>query len=164
MHAEAIDYKKLAAIFGPNVPVAAIEYRLGVLRTSTPKHWDRAGSVSSGKAKAKRHGLGGALTDDASGDETTGSTEAGGEVQETENPITANGSATPAPSTKRDKTLGGRITKARISPRKNTKKKYIALEDPFAGVEVTDADGEKIFEIDTSERARIQTPAIRSSA
>lgn len=79
------------------------------------------------------------------------SIEAGGEVQETENSITANGSTTPAASAKRDKTLGGRITKARISPRKNTKKNYKNLEDPFAGVEATDADREKIFGTDVSD-------------
>jgi hypothetical protein len=72
-------------------------------------------------------------------------------VQETENPITANSSATPTPSTKRNKTLGGRITKARISPRKYTKKNYKALENPYAGVEAIDADGEKIFETDMSD-------------
>ena len=52
------------------------------------------------------------------------SVKAGGEVQETENSITANCSTTPAASANRGKTLGGRITKARISPRKNTKKIY----------------------------------------
>ena len=75
----------LTGKLGPNVPVAAIQYHLVVIRkegaalglaeskpslsspskASTPKNGDRAGVVSSGKAKAKRRGRGGMLSDDA---------------------------------------------------------------------------------------------------
>ena len=71
---------------GPNVPVAAIQYRLGVLRKEgaalglsesksspvkayTPKIGKRAGIVSSGKGKGKGRKRGGILSDDARYDE-----------------------------------------------------------------------------------------------
>ena len=72
---------------GPNVPVAAIQYRLGVLRKEgaalglseskssspvkvyTPKISKRVGMVSSGKGKGKGRMRGGMLSDDARYDE-----------------------------------------------------------------------------------------------
>ena len=62
-----------------------------------------------------------------------------------------NETTTPAPSAKRQKTIGGRITKARVSPRKISKKNYKALEDPFAAVDATDGEGEKVFGTEKSE-------------
>ena len=57
----------------------------------------------------------------------------------------------PTPSAKREKTIGGRVTKARISPRKTAKNDYKALEDPFVEVNAVDVDGEKVFGTDKSD-------------
>ena len=52
----------------------------------------------------------------------------------------------------RQKTIGGRVTKARVSPRKTAKKDYKALEDPFVALKAeTDGDGEKVFNTDKSD-------------
>jgi len=53
--------------------------------------------------------------------------------------------STPATSAKRQKTLGGKVTK-RFSPRKMAKKDYSKLENPYKSGEVTDGNGDKIFE------------------
>lgn len=58
----------------------------------------------------------------------------------------------PTTPIKRQKTIGGRITKARVSPRKALKKNYKKIEDPFADLNATDGDGEKVFGTDKSER------------
>lgn len=56
---------------------------------------------------------------------------------------------TPNDSSKLQKTISGRVTKARISPRKSAKKDYKTLEDPFVAMNSTvDADGEKVFDTD----------------
>ncbi len=54
-------------------------------------------------------------------------------------------SPTPARSTKRQKVIGGRVTK-RISPRKSTKTNYKELEDPFVNMNnIKDENGENVF-------------------
>ena len=59
---------------------------------------------------------------------------------------------TPTPSAKMHKVSTGRISKSRCSPRKNIKKDYKALEDPYLGMEaVEDGDGEKIFKEEADE-------------
>ncbi|KAK3170002.1 hypothetical protein OEA41_009387 [Lepraria neglecta] len=184
MHAGVLDYKKLAAIFGPNVPVAAIQYRLGVLRKEgaalglsesksspakayTPKIGKRAGIVPSEKGKGKGKKRGGMLRDDARYDEehtTFGSnTDISAAMMRPWIPLkpmlrawtlrndAAAAHTSPTPSAKREKTIGGRVTKARISPRKTAKKDYKALEDPFVGVNAIDVDGEKVFGTDKSD-------------
>ncbi len=55
-------------------------------------------------------------------------------------------------SAKRQKTIGGRITKPRLSPRKSGKKDYKALEDPFVDMKSTvDGDGNRVFDTDKSD-------------
>lgn len=55
-------------------------------------------------------------------------------------------------SSKLQKTIGGRVTKPRVSPRKSTKKDYKALEDPFVAMNGTiDGDGENVFDTDKSD-------------
>ena len=52
---------------------------------------------------------------------------------------------TPARSAKRQKTIGGRVTK-RVSPRKSNKTDYKKLDDPFATMEnVKDENGNNVF-------------------
>ena len=58
---------------------------------------------------------------------------------ETDNDKTPAPPATPVPSAKRQKTIGGRVTK-RVSPRNGKKTDYKALSDPF--VTMDDAFGE----------------------
>lgn len=54
-------------------------------------------------------------------------------------------SITPAPSAKRQKTLGGRVSK-RVSPRKDKKVDYKKLGDPFITMEnAEDEDGNNVF-------------------
>lgn len=73
------------------------------------------------------------------------------EGMDTENDAAAAAHTAPTPSAKREKTVGGRVTKARISPRKTAKKDYKALEDPFVRVNAVDVDGEKVFGTDKSD-------------
>ena len=64
----------------------------------------------------------------------------------------ANETTTTANGNKRQKTISGRITKNRVSPRKNVKKDYKALDNPFEAFHsATDGDGEKVFSTDKSE-------------
>lgn len=50
------------------------------------------------------------------------------------------------------KTIGGRVTKARVSPRKTANNDYKVLGDPFVAMTGSaDADGEKVFNTDKSE-------------
>lgn len=65
-------------------------------------------------------------------------------------PATDDNTSTPAPSAKRQKTLGGNITK-RVSPRGLAKKNYNAIENPFIGGDGTDGEGNRLFEKDESE-------------
>ena len=50
-----------------------------------------------------------------------------------------------------DKTLSGRVTKSRISPRKNAKKDYKKIEDPFVDIDATGEDGDVVFDKGKSE-------------
>lgn len=53
--------------------------------------------------------------------------------------------ATPAPSVKRQKTIGGRVTK-RVSPRKGKSTDYKKLDDPFITMDsAKDEDGNTVF-------------------
>ena len=57
-----------------------------------------------------------------------------------------------APTTpSRQTTIAGQITKPRVSPRNLAKKDYKALENPYAGNETYDADGNDIFESSASD-------------
>ena len=57
----------------------------------------------------------------------------------------------PKSSKKTQKVIGGRVTKARTSPRSATKKNYKALGDPFIGTTFLNSDGEKVFPTDNSD-------------
>ena len=55
-------------------------------------------------------------------------------------------------SNKLQKTISGRVTKSRISPRKGTKKDYKKLGDPFVEMKgTTNADGEQVFDTEKSD-------------
>ena len=55
------------------------------------------------------------------------------------------------------KTMDGRVTKSRASPRKTIKKDYKKIEDPFADLQdATDGEGEKVFGTDKSETENSQ--------
>jgi len=72
--------------------------------------------------------------------------------QEATPPETDDNAAPTNPSKKRQKTVGGRVTKTRASPRKALKKDYKKIEDPFTELnDATDGDGEKVFGTDKSD-------------
>ena len=50
-----------------------------------------------------------------------------------------------------DKVLTGRVTKARVSPRKIEKKNYQGMLDPFNQIEDADETGERIFKVENTE-------------
>ena len=53
---------------------------------------------------------------------------------------------TPIRNNNADKVLAGRVTKARVSPRKTMKKNYKMMVDPFNDMQdATDETGERIF-------------------
>lgn len=65
-----------------------------------------------------------------------------------------NASLTPpkTPVWNNNKTLSGRVSKSRISPRKKAKKDYKKMEDPFVDLkDVTDENGEAMFQREKSE-------------
>ncbi len=72
--------------------------------------------------------------------------------QEATPPQTDDNAAPATSANKRQKTIGGRVTKTRASPRKTLKKDYKKIEDPFAELnDATDGDGEKVFGTDKSD-------------
>lgn len=90
------------------------------------------------------------FSDDESVAEGKEETEQGATPPESE--TEDNAATTPNHSAKRQKTISGRVTKARISPRKSGKKDYKALDDPFVAMDTTlDANGEKVFDIEKTE-------------
>ena len=55
-------------------------------------------------------------------------------------------------SNKHEKTISGRVTKPRISPRKGSKKDYKKLGDPFVELKgTTNTDGEQVFDTEKSD-------------
>lgn len=159
------DYKKIAAVFGPSVPGSAISYRLNSVRkegvalglspgsgsyspVKTNANAKRAApAVKKSQPKGKGNGRkrGGILNDHASDDPDTSvgndsdEEEIAGETDDENLPTT------PSPSAKRQKTMGGRVSK-RISPRKVNQADYKQLDDPFATMDnAKDEDGNNVF-------------------
>ena len=58
---------------------------------------------------------------------------------------------TPIHNDNADKVFSGRVTKARVSPRKIDKKNYQGMLDPFNQIEDADETGERIFKVQKSE-------------
>ena len=89
-------------------------------------------------------------------DEESGDVKTDDEVKE-EQTLAENGStshrASASNGTKNiQKTITGRVTKKRASPRKTGKKDYKALDDPFPAMNgTTDADEDKVFHTEKSE-------------
>lgn len=156
------DYKKIAAVFGPNVPANAISYRLNVVRKegvalglspgsgsfSTPTKINRAAkravpAATNNMLKGMGRKRGGMLSDGPSDDPDVAMNseeeETAAETDDEKIP------ATPIPSVKRQKTVNGRVSK-RISPRKGKKTDYKKLDDPFATMDnAKDENGNNVF-------------------
>lgn len=95
------------------------------------------------------------FTDHSSDDEPMDikdDTEAEQEATPPDTDTCENAPKTPGAAAKRQRTIGGRITKPRLSPRKSAKKDYKALDDPFVDMNGTvDGDGNKVFDTDKSD-------------
>jgi len=75
----------------------------------------------------------------------------GNDSEQEATPPETDDNAPSTPSNKRQKTIGGRVTK-RLSPRKAVKKDYKKIEDPFMEMnDATDGDGEKVFGTEKSD-------------
>ncbi|CAD6586324.1 MAG: hypothetical protein ASARMPREDX12_002335 [Alectoria sarmentosa] len=156
------DYKKIAAVFGTDVPASAISYRLNVVRKEgaalglTPgsgsfsapaktngnaKRTAHAAKKNQSKEKRKRGGI---LNNDLSDDsemvmKTNSEEESAAETDDEKSPTT------PATSAKRQKTMGGRASK-RVSPRNSKKTDYKKLDDPFVTMnDAQDENGNNVF-------------------
>lgn len=157
------DHKKIATAFGPNIPASAISYRLGVVRKEgaalglTPGSGSFSASAringiakrdtpaaKNNLSKRKKRERGGRLSDDAS-NEPDIAMDNDSEEDSAVDTDDEKAPATSAPSVKRQKTIGGRVTK-RVSPRKGKSTEYKKLDDPFITMDsAKDEDGNNVF-------------------
>lgn len=146
-------YGEIAKDFGEHVPAQCIQLRISKIKkmvndgktaNSTPKGaTGKAATTTSNKGKAG--GRGKKATTNESEDESMDDDALN--VSQSMTPP-----KTPTGTTANNKTLSGRVTKARIPPRKKVKTDYKKMEDPFEDMkDATDQDGEAMSHAEKSE-------------